>query len=134
MGVTRLPNGLSFVKPNLYGSQTDNLYFTQGDQTPDVSQGSFFFTGASALTITNFDGGQQGQLITVVSNSGGATTIQNSAGGINITNLVYSVSATFVQISANTGNAVMLNNEAISFYHDGTDWHATSTRVVDANS
>jgi hypothetical protein len=129
MGASRFPNGISFVKPGVAAPT-----FTAGDTTPDVSNGSYFHTDDSLVTIANFDGGERGKFITVISGSGGSTTIQNSAGGINITSLVYSVSAGLLTPSVNTGNAVMLNNEALTFYHNGTDWHATSTRVVDANA
>ena len=133
MGVSRFPNGISFVKPNVSAVNTGAYYFTAGDQTPDVSQGSFFITAASAITITNFDNGQLGQILTVYAPSGGAITIQDSAGGINLTNLVYTISATFLQVSANTGNAVMNANEMIQFFHNGTDWSQVGTRIVDTN-
>ena len=125
MGVSRLPNGLGFVKPGA------TSVFTAGDQTPDVKQGSFFVTAASALTITNFDNGELGQVLTVVCNTGGAVTIQNSAGGINIVNMVISISAGQLLASATAGSIVMLNKEAIQFYHNGTDWSQVGTRIVD---
>lgn len=128
---TRLPYGLSFVKP---GVASGEYTFVAGDQTPDVSMGTYFVTASSALTITNFDGGERGKIIVVYSNSGGATTIQNSAGGINLDNLLYSVSAGFVKISANTGNAVLVNGEAVQFVHNGTDWSMVGTRVQDVTT
>lgn len=131
MGVTRFPNGLSFVKPNVYALNTGNFYFAPGDTTPDVSQGSFFVCAASALTITNFDSGQQGQLLFVYAPSGGAITIQDSQGGIQLTDLVYSVSAGFVKVSANTGNVLLNQGEIIQFVHNGTDWSQVGTRVTD---
>lgn len=40
--------------------------FTDGDTTPDVSSARLFETGnTSATTITNFDGGEPGQIITI---------------------------------------------------------------------
>lgn len=124
---TRLPYGLSYVKP---GARSGEYTFTAGDQTPDVVLGTYFITGASAITITNFDGGERGKIIYVRSNSAGATTIQNSAGGINISNFVSSVSAGYILFSASGGNAVMLNREVMHFAHNGTDWDYVGTRAV----
>ena len=121
---TRLPYGLSYVKP---GARSAEYTFTAGDTTPDVSLGTYFITGASAITITNFDGGERGKIIYIRSNSGGATTIQNSAGGINISNIVMSVSnGSVFAISATGGNALMLNREVMHFAHNGTDWDYVS--------
>lgn len=131
MGVTRFPNGISFVKPNVTSAFSGAYYFDPGDQTPDVAQGSFFIAAASAITITNFDNGQLGQILTVYSPSGGATTIQDSAGGINVTNLVYNVSANILKVTTNTGNAVLLEDEIIQFFHNGTDWSQVGTRIID---
>ena len=125
---TRLPYGLSFVKP---GVDSGIYTFTAGDQTPDVSYGTFFVTAASALTITNFDGGERGKIIFVYSNSASATTIQNSAGGINLDNLLYNVSSGFVKVTTNTGNAILVNREVVQFVHNGTDWSMVGTRVQD---
>ena len=119
---TRLPYGLSYVKP---GARSGEYTFTAGDTTPDVSLGTFWATAASALTITNFDGGERGKIIYIYSGSNGATTIQNSAGGIN----------TFASIGANsqgtittvtTGNYLMQNREVMHFIHNGTDWSQVS--------
>ncbi len=131
---TRLPNGLSYVKPNLYATRTDTITFVAGDVTPSVKYGSFFITANSAVTITNFDDGEQGKVLHVFSNSGGATTIQNSAGGINMPMVVYNISAGIVKVTTNTGNSVLLNNEIASFIHNGTDWSYLGTRIVDTNS
>ena len=70
MGVTRFPNGVSFVLPNLVAARTDTVTFGSADATPDVSQGSFFICNDAEVTITDFDSGQRGQLITVLSKSG----------------------------------------------------------------
>lgn len=127
MAPTRFPNGISFIKP---GVASGSYTFVAGDQTPDVSLGTVFFTAASAITITRFDGGERGKVICVICNTGGAVTIQNSAGGINITNIVASNSAGYLYYSATAGNAVLLNNEAATFVHNGTDWSYTGTRLV----
>lgn len=125
---TRLPYGLSFVKP---GVSSTEYTFTAGDNTPDVSYGTYFITGASSLTITNFDGGERGKIIFVYSNSGGATTIQNSAGGIRLTNIVGATSNNqVITVSSTAGNALMLNGETLQFAHNGTDWSMVGTRFV----
>ena len=125
---TRLPYGLSFVKP---GANSVEYTFTAGDVTPDVSMGTFFVTAASSLTITNFDGGERGKVIYLFCNSGGATTIQNSAGGININNIVGATSNNqVITVSATAGNAVLLNNEVAQFMHNGTDWSLVGNRFV----
>lgn len=133
MGVTRFPNGISFVKPDVTAANTGGFYFAPGDTTPNVANGAYFVTAGSALTITNFDGGQQGQIIIIRSNSQGATTIQNSAGGINTLSLAYTPSAGgVITVGTNTGNIVMGNNEIVMFVHNGTDWSQVGTRVIDS--
>lgn len=125
---TRLPYGLSYIKP---GARSGEYTFTAGDTTPDVSMGTVFFTATSGITITNFDGGEIGKIIYIRSGSGSVTTIQNSAGGINIFNMVVAVSgAGLITFSASGGNAVLLNREVIGFLHNGTDWNQIGTRAV----
>ena len=127
---TRLPYGLSYVKP---GANSVDYTLTLGDVTPDVSYGTYFATAASAITITNFDGGERGKVIHVFCNSAGAITIQNSAGGINIRNNVMASSGGALGVfiySATGGNAVMLNNEVMTFLHNGTDWSYSGIRTV----
>jgi len=115
---TRLPYGLSFIKP---GAATTAYKFTAGDTTPDVSFGTVFQTADSGITITNFDGGELGKVIVVFSNSASVATIQNSAGGINVSAMVTTISSGFLKYSS-TGNYVMGLNDSLSFLHDGTDW------------
>lgn len=124
---TRLPYGLSYVLP---GAVSTTYTFTAGDVTPDVSYGTFFVTGASSLTITNFDGGERGKIIYLHCNTGGAVTIQNSAGGIQFNNIVGTTSAGSTVAFTTAGNAVMLNGETLQFVHDGTDWSMVGNRFV----
>lgn len=114
---TRLPYGLSFIKP---GANSGEFTFTSGDQTPDVSLGTVFFTAASAITLTRFDGGERGKIIIIVSASNGVTTIQNSAGGINVREAVGTNSAGIVTVT--TGSYLMQNHDVLQFIHNGTDW------------
>ena len=124
---TRLPYGISYVKPGVAATE---YTFTAGDVTPDVSYGTFFIAAASALTITNFDGGERGKIIYLHCNSGNAVTIQNSAGGIRLTNIVGVMSAGLLTTPTTAGNIVMLNTETIEFAHDGTEWGMVGTRFV----
>ena len=126
---TRLPYGLSFVKPGVAAAE---YTFVAGDQTPDVSYGTYFVAeAASALTITRFDGGERGKIIFVRCSSGSITTIQNSAGGINISNMVlFNSAGNVITFSATGGNAVLLNREVAQFAHNGTDWDYVGTRSV----
>lgn len=122
---TRLPYGLSFVKP---GARSGEFTFTAGDTTPDVSLGTVFFTANSGITITNFDGGERGKVIVVYSGSASVTTIQNSAGGINVSAMVTTVSSSFLKYSS-TGNYVMGLNDSLWFLHNGTDWNQISPSI-----
>jgi hypothetical protein len=87
---------------------------------PDVSQGAFFILPASAQTITNFTGGELGQVIFITSHSASATTLQNSAGGIVIHSAVGVNSAGIVTVT--TGNYVMAADETKGFVYNGTSW------------
>jgi len=108
MSVTRIPYGLSFVKPGVASGQ---YTFTAGDVTPSVKQGTYFVTGASSLTLTNFDDGERGQVIALRCNTGGAVTVQNSAGGINIVTTQLNIVANSAATITTGGNAVLLNGE-----------------------
>ena len=119
---TRLPYGLSYVKP---GAKSSEYMFTAGDTTPDVSLGTFFQIANSGITITNFDGGERGKAIFIYSGSGSVATIQNSAGGINVFGTIATNSAGFLN-SATTGNYLMANRETLMFMHNGTDWSQVS--------
>lgn len=70
---TRLPYGLSFIKPHLAGANTAAYTFTAGDTTPDVSLGTVFYCSRSGSTITNFDNGELGKIIIVHDEFGGTT-------------------------------------------------------------
>ncbi len=119
---SRLPYGISYIKP---GAVAGAYTFTAGDQTPSVALGTVFFTAASALTITNFDDGERGKTIYLYSASGGATTLQNSAGGINMfAAAVVAITGSLGTVT--TGNYVMNNKEVLQFLHNGTDWSQVS--------
>jgi len=115
---TRLPYGLSFIKP---GAKSKVYTFTAGDVTPDVSMGTVFFNSTSNATITNFDGGELGKIIIVGCNSTGIMTLANSAGGINALSYVASASAAGVVTVTTGGNYSMVTGEAKAFVYVGAN-------------
>ena len=117
MPPTRFPYGIGFIKPGANSGE----YTLSASATPDVTFGTVWFTAASALTITNFRGGERGKIIILVSGSNGATTVQNSAGGINIRQAIGVNSAGFIT-TVTTGNYLMQNHDVLQFVHNGTDW------------
>jgi len=127
---TRLPYGLSFIKP---GAKSTAYTFAAGDVTPDVSMGTVFFNSTSSSTITNFDGGERGKIIIVACDSTSIMTLQDSAGGINVTSLVYAGSAAGYLLYSSTGNLAMINGDSVMFVHNGTDWSQVGSLVRGAN-
>jgi len=115
---TRLPYGLSFIKPD---APATAYTFVAGDTTPDVPQGTVFFTAASAVTITNFDGAERGKVIFVTSMSNGAITLQNSAGGIQMRSVIGTNSAGICKITTG-GNYLMRDVETVGLIYTGTTW------------
>ncbi len=111
---TRFPDGLSFVRPNLVGANTSQYTFKAGDQTPDVSKGVYFFASESAATITNFDGGELGQVIYVRGADVG-TVIQHSAGGI--------------FFASTAGNVTLGSGQTVGFIRDDAQWNELSPGV-----
>ena len=115
---TRLPYGLSFIKP---GAKSKAYTFTAGDVTPDVSMGTVFFNSTSNAIITNFDGGEIGKIIIVACNSTSIMTLANSAGGINALSYVAAASAAGVVTVTTGGNYAMVKGEAKAFVYTGTN-------------
>lgn len=126
---TRLPYGLSFIKPG----DKSKAYTFPYTATPNVKLGTVFFNSDSAITITNFVGGERGKILIVDCNSTSILTIQNSAGGINLHNLVYTNSNNGVVIYSSTGNLALINHDAIVFVHNGTDWDQVGSLVRGVN-
>ena len=132
MGVpTRLPYGLSFVKPfNAFGA-TSSQYILQTGATPDVSMGTWFQATQSSNTITNFLGGERGKLLLINCATGGVVILQNSAGGIRFNNIVVATSSNQVlTVNSTAGNLTMLNGETLGFAHDGVSWSMIGDRLV----
>lgn len=124
MGVpTRLPYGLSFVKPSaLFGATSGQSILGTGS-SPDVSMGTYFAVNFSSNTIINFAGGERGKIIFINCQTGGVTIIQNSAGGIAFQNIIGTTSAGSTISFTTAGNITMLNNEILGFMFDGTEWN-----------
>jgi len=89
---TRLPTGLSFVRP---GARTAEYTATDGDTTPDVSKKTVLFCGTSGVTIVQFDGIELGQSLLVYSNSATVTTLANNS------SILLTSSATDVVLGSN---------------------------------
>lgn len=90
----------------------DGLYttsFTSADTTPSTLGYTTFKTNSSiATSITDFDKCYTGQIITIIGNDSGNTTIVHDATKINL---------------ANSKNVTLQNNDTIQLYYDGTDWN-----------
>jgi hypothetical protein len=128
---TRLPYGVSFIKPNV-AANSGNFMFVAGDVTPDVGLGTFFLANAtSAVTITNFDGGEIGKIIYVLSTTASITTIQDSAGGIITSRMVIAPYASGSGVVVTTaGNLVLQVNELVGFIKGwGGSWYQIDKSV-----
>jgi len=92
-----------------FQARSDNL-LTQSDATPDVTLGSVFYAvNTGATVITDFDGGEEGQVITLIMIDGGSTSVANSG------ELVLAGSGDF------SGN-----NNVISLIQHNTSWYEIS--------
>lgn len=107
---TRLPYGLSFIKPALVGANTAQFTFTAGDTSPDVSLGTIFYTSNSAVSIDTFDGGEQGKVL-IVYDAVGSLTI--TTGG-NIT-LAPRIAVQPGTLAANTATGVITGSGTVSY-------------------
>lgn len=88
--VTVAENNLVGVQPNrLQMSATFGLAYSGGDATPSVRNTSFMYiTNGGPTTITNFDDGYEGQVITLLFNDSNTTINRDNAylsGGTNFT-------------------------------------------------
>ena len=85
---------------------THRQVFAESDATPDVSGGSYFDTGNTADTITDFDGSgiEQGQIIIV--DSVGAITYDVTSSGL----------------KGGTTDLVTADGDITAWIYDGTDW------------
>lgn len=127
---TRIPYGLSFVKPwNSFGA-TSGQYILGTGSSPDVSMGTYFVVNFSSNTIINFTGGERGKLLYINAQTGGVVILQNSVGGIAFNNVVGTTSAGSTISFTTSGNATLLNGEVAGFIHDGTSWRMIGSRFV----
>ena len=83
--------------------------WSNADQTPDVSDGTFFETGTSTVTVTGFDknssaGGYIGQMVYVISRA--AVTYSHDAGNL----------------KCGTTDIVTADNDLTSWVFDGSNW------------
>ena len=126
---TRLPYGLSFIKPGENAAD----YTLAKVGTPNVSMGTYFVVPATTLTITGFAGGEIGKVIIVVGKSDATTavTLQNSAGGIRINSIIATNSAGILKYSSGTSNYLMGNNDVLSFVYcgKGSGWAQIGSKI-----
>ena len=96
---------------NFYASSANCI--TSGDTTPDVKLGSLFYTvNTSATSITDFDNGEEGQIINIIMLDT-MTTIAES-----------------VEIKlAGSANMVAGGNQIISLINHNTAWYEISRSV-----
>jgi len=89
--------------------------FADGDTTPSVRNGTFFYTGnTSPTTITYFDDGTDGQCIIVKTNDG-QTTIQHNVNFIRL---------------AGSANVTLTPGSTISFIRDAGVWFELSRSII----
>lgn len=136
MGQFRFVNGVALGPENNFAATSANV-FSQGDATPDVTNGNLFFTNnASTTTITHFDlsapgggagnnaGGFEGKVITIV-------MLDNS------TNITSNARIAIANSSSITGL-----NTIVDFVYHNSSWIQRSVSVnqngnfisVDSNS
>ena len=105
MKVTRDSTGIQMQ--NAFAANTAGTFgtFTESDATPSVLTGNLWKTFAGALTITGFDDGIAGQIITVIST---AAVIFDVTG----TNLV-----------GGTVDITTASGDVTQWVYDGTNWY-----------
>tara|TARA_R110000765_G_scaffold423094_1_gene531491 strand:+ start:396 stop:1487 length:1092 start_codon:yes stop_codon:yes gene_type:complete len=87
------------------GPSSTFVTFADGDATPLVSTGNIFKHHASTQTITMFDGGICGQIITVISTAA----------------ITYDVTST--NLKGGSTDLVTANGESTVWVFDGTNWY-----------
>ena len=81
--------------------------FSGTDTTPSVANGNLFKTHASGQTLTTFDNGVNGQIITVISTAA----------------VVFAVSG---NLQAGTTNITTASGDVTQWVYDGTNWYLLS--------
>jgi hypothetical protein len=88
--------------------------FTASDTTPSVATGNIWETGSN-VTITTFDGGVVGQIITVISRH----------------DVIYDVGGT--NLKAGSTNITTASGDATTWVYNGTDWFLINFLNVSEN-
>jgi hypothetical protein len=96
--------GLVIDKSNI-GLKGYDVFFASGDATPSV-KGTDFFLATGTTNITNFDDGDEGQIINVVN---GGATLDIVHDGVNITTI-------------SGANLAVTGNSSFTFRLRGTKW------------
>ena len=82
--------------------------FGAASATPNVSGGKIFHSGTSGLTITDFNGGSIGQMITVISKAA----------------IVYDVTST--NLKGGSADFTTASGDATTWIYDGSSWYLMS--------
>ena len=140
MGVTRFPYGLALLRPG----SSNFAMFAEADSNPSVKNGSFFLAHTSAVTIQNFDDGEEGQIINILSLSEGITTISNNA-TIKVKSPIFTIGTitvdssgitastsspllSYIGYSNTAGNLKMEANEVVPFIYQSGIWYEMKCR------
>lgn len=120
MGISRFYS-IALGREKNFSARTDGL-ISVGDTTPDVSLYSLLYTDtAGALTIADFDNGQEGQLISLINLGAGAISFS--------TNVKSSDSS-----SLSTNDTVVFVRHNSSWYELSRSHNAASEQITLASS
>ena len=97
------------------GSGNTFVTFADGDDTPSVATGNLFKHHASTETITMFDNGLSGQIITVISTAA----------------ITYDVTGT--NLKGGSADIVTANGDVTQWCFDGTNWYLLQFMDVSAD-
>ena len=95
---------------NAFGANTAGTFgtFSGSDTTPSVADGNLWKTHASSQTLTTFDDGVPGQIITVISTAA----------------VVYDVTGT--TLKGGSSDITTASGDGTNWVYDGTNWYLIS--------
>jgi|TARA_Y100000114_G_scaffold149639_1_gene164049 hypothetical protein len=95
---------------NAFGANTAGTFgtFSGSDTTPSVADGNLWKTHASSQTLTTFDDGVPGQIITVISTAA----------------VVYDVTGT--TLKGGSSDITTASGDVTNWVYDGTNWYLIS--------
>ena len=100
-----------------FGANTAGTFgtFSASDTTPSVRDGNLWKTHASSQTLTTFDDGVVGQIITVISTAA----------------VVYDVTGT--TLKGGTSDITTASGDVTNWVYDGTNWYLINFMDVSAD-